>query len=164
MNSQKQPSGLLSTKNGLIVLVILATLTVFYKCDKLFKVENTEKGVEEMLKLLPKEAQKEIMKKKRSMGSVFLDGKFVTAGAPITSNRVLVRGVEFDQYIQNALSQNKKVEIRFLDNSLARFTRHIVSDNSLSVQMAVFEIDQAIGTPGRLNERNTNLLKKMNAF
>ena len=62
------------------------------------------------------------------------------------------------------LLQNKKVVIRFSDNSKASITRLITSDDSLSVQIAVFEINQDIGAPAELGDKNKKLLENINAF
>ena len=98
------------------------------------------------------------------MGVLFVNSQFVTAAVSITKNRVLVRGVSFKQIMQQALLQRKKVEVRFSDNSSANVTKFVVSDDSSSVQMAVFEIDQPIGVPAKLEDRTRQLLEKINAF
>ena len=163
----KKTSSLLSTKNGLIALGILVVLIGISKWKEKYRVTNDSEGIkkiETVLKIMPESVRKEVMKNKRSMGGVFVDDQFITVGGPITKDRILIRGIQFSNMVRTALSQNKKIQIRFLDNSLANITKLIASNNALSVQMAVFEIDQAIGTPGYLGDKNKKLLQQMNAF
>ena len=143
--------------------VVIMGVGLFY-WKKLGNIQNTGQGVQKMINILPKKAQEELKNSPRAMGAVFVDNKFMTPGVSITKNRVLVRGINFKHIIQTALSQNKKVEIRFPDNSKASITRFVTSDDSLSVQMAVFEMDQEIGTPAKLGDRNKKLLENINAF
>ena len=166
-SEMKQTTQLLSTKNGLIALAILAVFFLVSKCKDKYRITNDPKGVENMqkiLNILPESTRKEVLKNKRSMGGVFIDDQFITVGVPITKDRILIRGVQFNSILQTSLSQNKKAEILFLDNNSANITKFITSNNALSVQMAVFQIDKTIGTPGHLNEKNRNLLQQMNAF
>ena len=143
--------------------VVLLSVGLFY-WSKLRNIQNTAQGVQKMIDILPKKFQEELKDSPRAMGVVFIDDKFTTAGVSITKNRVLVQGINFKQLIQMALLQNKKVVIRFQDDSKANITRLITSDDSLSVQMAVFEMDQDIGTPAKLGDRNRKLLEDINAF
>ena len=162
-----QTTSLLSTKNGLIALAILGGLFLLSQWKKgknINNLSNSSQGVEAMINVLPKSIQEEVKKNKRSVGSLFIKDKFIGAGATITKNRILVRGTQIKKIIQTALSINQKVEIRFLDNSLAHVTKLIASNDSFTVQMAVFEIDQDIGVPGRLADKNKKLLEEINAF
>ena len=162
------PSFLLVLCYIVLSLYAVATVTGLYYWKKLRNVQNTAQGVQTMISVLPKGAQKQVQEelktKPRAMGALFVDNQFTAPIVSITENRVLVQGINFKQAIQAALSQNKKVEIRFPDNSTANVTRLVTSDDSLSVQMSVFEIDKAIGTPAKLRDRNRKLLENMNAF
>ena len=138
---------------------------MFWNQLRVKSIPNNAQGLEYLVKnFMPKELQEEVSKNKRSFGALFIDGKFRGIGTAITSDRVLVKGLELKTLIQNTLSRNKKVEIRFLDNSLTYITKFITSNDSVNVQMAVFQIDQPIGSPGKLHEQNLELLRKMKAF
>lgn len=114
--------------------------------------------------LFPKKLKEELKNKPRAVGSVSIEGRFATLAVTITQNRILVQGTNFQKPIQQALSQGQAVTIQFSDNSSANITRFIGADESLKVQMSVFEMDKAIGTPGRLNQRNREILERINAF
>ena len=158
------PAFLLFFCYALLGLYILGTVFLFFRVTKLNKIENTAEGVKQMIDVLPKKTQKELKNDLRAVGALFINGQFTTAIASITKSRVVVRGVNFKYAIQVALSQNKKVEIRFSDNSTANVTKLIASDDSSSVQMSVFEMDSPIGTPAKLGEKNRKILERMNAF
>lgn len=158
------PSFLLFLSYAVLCVYAVAMGAGLYYGKKLRSIQNTGQGVQKMIGILPKSVQEELKQNPRAMGVLFIDNQFASPAVSITKNRVLVRGIDFKQAIQQALSQGKKVEVRFSDNSFANVTRLVVSDDSLSVQMAVFEIDQPIGVPAELGDRNRQLLERMNAF
>ena len=162
------PSFLLFICYAVLALYPLGSGVGLFYAKKLRNVENTAVGVKQMIGVLPKIAQKQIQEElkdnPRAMGALFINDQLTSAAVPITTNRVLVRGIHVSKVIKVALSDKKRVEVRFPDNSVANITKFIVADDSLSVQMAVFEIDKAIGTPAKLGDRNRQLLEKMNAF
>ncbi|MCY4513063.1 MAG: hypothetical protein OXB86_05185 [Bdellovibrionales bacterium] len=55
--------------------------------------------------------------------------------------------------MQATLRKGKSLEVRFSDNSVANIIKFIASDDSTSVQMAVFEMDTPLGTDD-LHEEN----------
>ena len=136
----------------------------FYYWKKLRNIPNTAQGVQKLVTVLPKTAQEELRNNPRAMGALFINNQFTVPVVSITKNRVLVRGNNFKYFIQAALSQNKTLEIRFSDDSTASITKFIISDDALSVQMSVFEIDKPIAIPAKLNDRNRKLLENINAF
>jgi len=135
-----------------------------YYGKKLRNIQNTGQGVQQMIGILPKSVREELKQNPRAMGVLFINDQLVSPAVSITENRVLVRGIDFKQTIQQALSQRKTVEVRFSDDSSANVTRLVASNDSLSVQMAVFEIDQPIGVPAKLGDRDRRLLEQMNVF
>ena len=56
------------------------------------------------------------------------------------------------------------MEFILLDGSLAQVRRLIAENPTLSVQMAVFEISSAIGSPAYLKDSNKKLLQDMGAY
>ena len=149
---------------GLFGLFAIATGVSLFYATKLRGISNTGAGVQKMIDVLPKQAQEQLKDKPRGMGGLFIDNQLVSAAVPITKDRVLIRGVQIKLTIKIALSEGKKVEVRFPDNSMANITKLLVANDSMSVQMAVFEIDKPIGTPTKLGDRNRGLLEKMNAY
>ena len=160
----KGPSFLLFLSYAVLCFYALATGVGLYYGKKLRNIQNTGQGVQKMIGILPKAVREELKQNPRAMGVLFVDNQFTAPAVSITENRILIRGIEFKTIIQQALLKGKKVEVRFSDNSFANVTKLVVSDDSLSVQMAVFEIDQPIGVPAKLGDRNRQLLEKMNAF
>ena len=158
------PSFILFLCYAVLCLYAVGTGVGLFYAKKLRNIQNTVQGAQKLVSILPKKLQEEVKESPRVMGALFVDNQFTAPVVSITENRVLVRGVNFKQVIQAALSQKRKVEIRFPDNSLTNVTKFIVSNDSMSVQMAVFEIDKPIGTPAKLSEKNRQLLENMNAF
>ena len=149
---------------GLFGLFAVATTVSLFYATKLKGISNTGAGVQKMIDVLPQQAREQLKDNPRAMGGVFIDNQLVSAAVPITKDRVLIRGVQIKLTVKIALSEGKKVEVRFPDNSLANITKLLVSNDSMSVQMAVFEIDKPIGIPEKLGKRNQGLLEKMNAY
>lgn len=158
------PSFILFLCYAVLCLYAVGTGVGLFYAKKLRNIQNTAQGAQKLVSILPKRLQKELKNTPRAMGALFVNDQFTVPAVLITKNRILVRGTNFKYAIQTALSQKKKVEIRFPDNSLASVTRFVVSNDSVSVQMAVFEIDKPIGTPTELREGNRKLLEGMNAF
>lgn len=162
------PSFLLFICYAVLCLYALGIGVGLFYAKKLRNIQNTAVGVKQMIGVLPKIAQKQIQEElknnPRAMGALFINDQLTSAAVSITASRVLVRGTDVKRTINIALREKKRVEVRFPDNSLANITKFISSDDSLSVQMAVFEIDKAIGTPAKLSDRNRQLLEKINAF
>lgn len=131
---------------------------------KLRNIQNTSQGVQKLVNLVPKTLKEELISNPKAMGALFINNQFTVPVVSITKNRVLVRGNHFKPVIQAALSQNKTVEIRFSDDSTAKITRFITSDDSVSVQMSVFEIDKPFLIPAKLSDRNRKFLENINAF
>lgn len=149
---------------GVLCLYGLAMLVGLFYWKKIGRIGNTGQGVQQMISILPKSAREELKDNPRAMGALFIDNQFTAAAASITENRVLIRGVDSKQIIQRALLDGKQVTVRFPDNTMANITRLIAANDSLSVQMAVFEIDKPLGVPAKLNERNKKLLEEMKAY
>ena len=158
------PRFLLYLCYGVLCFYGLAMVAGLFYWKKLGHIENTGSGVQQMISVLPKEVREELKNNPKAMGALFIENKFTTAAVSITENRVLVRGVDFKRIIEAALSENKPVEVRFSDNSMANITKLITANDSLSVQMAVFEIDKPIGVPAKLREENRKLLEEMKAY
>lgn len=96
-----------------------------------------------------------------SMAIVSVDGQMITISTFITPNRLLVRKKEIKETIQNALAQNKKLQVKNLQDE-AFIIRLVAYDDA--VQMAVFETDRPIGSPHTLDEYEMDILEKMHAF
>ena len=149
---------------GVLCLYGLAMLAGLFYWKKIGRIGNTGQGVQQMISILPKSAREELKDNPRAMGALFIDNQFTAAAASITENRILVRGVDSKRIIQKALLNRKQVTVRFSDNTMANITRLIAANDSLSVQMAVFEIDKPLGVPAKLSERNKKLLEEMKAY
>ena len=158
------PSLLLFFSYAALLVYGLATGVALYYGAKLGNIQNTGEGAQKLLGTLPKKMREELKNTPRAMGVLFVNNQLAGAVVSITKSRVLVRGTDTKRLIQGALSQGGKVEIRFPDNSLANIIKFVSSDDSFSVQMAVFEIDKPIGTPAKLNDKNRKLLEDINAF
>ncbi len=165
MSRLKHKPSFLASKNGIILLALVVAFGVFYKWKKQFKSPpNSMQGVKNILKFIPDSARKKILSSPRSFGGIFVDGNLIGVGGSITENRILVRGSAMGAGCKAALSLNKEVVIKFLDGSTANVTKFLVSNDNLTVQMFVFEIDQPIGVPGKLDEQNKKILQDMQAF
>ena len=162
------PSVLLFLCYAVLGLYAFGIGVSWFYWKKLRNIPNTGQGVQQMLNvtkgLMPEEIQQELKDNPRAMGLLFIDDQFTTPVVSITQTRMLIRGIDMGKMVKVALYDGKKLEIRFSDNTVANITKFIASDDSLSVQMAVFEIDKPLGTPAKLHEENRKLLEKMNAF
>lgn len=160
----KGPFGVLFASYVLLFVLCIGTGVGEFFYLKGSKLENNQQGVQGIMNFLPQKMKAVVGDNKGSIGALFIDNQFSTPVAPITENRILVRGVDSKKAVQKALSQGKKVEIRLLNDSTASVTKFIVANDSFLVQMSVFEIDKPIGTPGKLNDENRKILEEMNAF
>lgn len=97
-----------------------------------------------------------------SLGIVFLGEEYIASGATISSQRLLITGRGFKDKINQALSQNQKLVFQSLTKKQAQITRFVAGNDSR--QFYVFELDQAIGVPGKLNDENRKILEQMGAF
>ena len=159
------PSVLLFFSYAVLLVYAGFTGVGLYYGVKLRDIQNTGQGAQKMIGVLPKKIQAELKNTPRAMGVLFVNSQFAGPAVSITKSRILVQGTDLKRTIQSVLSQKGKVEIRFPDNSQANITQFVSSDDSLSVQMAVFEMDKPIGTPpAKLGERNRKLLENINAF
>ena len=163
------PSALLFLCYGVLCLYALGTVAGMIYWKKLRNIPNTGEGVQKVMNVIPKnlmpeKLQEDLKNNPRAMGLLFIDNQFTVPAVSITKTRVLIRGIDVYKMIKVALREGKKLEIRFSDNSVANVTGFISSDDSLSVQMAVFEIDKPLGTPAPLHEKNRKLLENINAF
>ena len=163
------PSVLLFLCYAVLGLYALGTGAGLIYWKKMRNIPNTGAGVQQVMNIIPKnlmpeKLQEDLKNNPRAMGLLFIDNQFTAPAVSITKTRVLIRGIHVYKMIQVALREGKKLEIRFSDNSVANVTKFIASDDSLSVQMAVFEIDKPLGTPAPLHKENRNLLENINAF
>lgn len=143
----------------IILVLTFGTSGYFYILGhKLRTAKTNTETVEILAKLLPKK----LKSFKNQTGVVFINDQFSGSFAVINKNRIVVQGTEVKRTIQSAINQNKKVGVRLLDNSTANITRFIASDDAPSVQMSVFELDRTIGVPGKFNEKNRAILKRIN--
>lgn len=163
------PSVLLFFCYAVLGLYAIGTGVGLIYWKKMRNIPHTGEGVQQVMNIIPKNLMSEKIKEDlknnpRSMGLLFIDNQFTAPVVSITKTRVLIRGIHVYKMIRIALRSGKRLEIRFSDNSVANVTKFIASDDSLSVQMAVFEIDKSLGTPAPLHEENRKLLENINAF
>ena len=163
------PSALLVLCYIVLGVYALGTVAGLVYWKKLRNIPNTGEGVQKVMNIMPKSLtpdhiKEELSNKPRALGLLFIDNQFTTPVVSITPTRVLVRGTPEGQMIKAAVHAGKKVTVRFSDNSSANVIKFIAADNSPSVQMIVFEMDQPLGMPADLNEKNRQLLENMNAF
>lgn len=125
-------------------------------------VSQSVQGIIDNLPVIARSAVKKLGIRE-SMAVVLLDKQLVTIGTFITEDRLLVRKQEVKETIQNALAQNKRLQVMNLQGE-AFITRLVAFDNSLEVQMAVFEIDHPLGDYYIMDESERNLLEKIHAF
>lgn len=183
--AQTKPFNLFSLQNGLIGCGILFALFAFSKLRKgadettgLGQVQEIAQAgggarsgqvqeIENLIKKLPfKSLREKMLNNKRGLGGIYMNGKLVDLGTFITEDRVLIRRIDVSRAIKQALSKRQKVELLLLDGTLLQIISHVASNPSPLVQMAVFQVDQAVGTPGpeTLNDKNRQTLEKMGAF
>ena len=118
---------------------------------------NTGQAVQDVIDSVPMpkkykdKFEEELQKSPRIMGMLFIDNQFNGAGASIAKDKIMVVGNNVVQRIQTALSQNKKVEIRFPDNSSSNIISMVGSNNNPSDLKTTFKIDPPIGTPGGMS-------------
>lgn len=158
------PALLLFICYGLLCFYAAMMGLAFSYRKKLGFIENTGTGVQKIINILPETAKEELKNNPKAMGAVFINNQFTTVAVTITKNRVLIRGIHLSKVIKVALLEHKMVEVRFPDDSKAHIVKFVTSNDSLSVQMVVFEIDKPIGVPATLREGNRKLLEEMNAF
>ena len=119
--------------------------------------------VQEWIDSAPEVSRQSLEKEKDSLAIISINDETIAMGVFITRNRLLIRGTNFKVAVQNELDKNQKLKVRGLEKT-AHISRFIASDDSLTTQMAVFEVDQPIGKPGSLGEENKKTLERINAF
>ena len=94
------------------------------------------------------------------------EGRDIALGFFITEDRLVVRGVNSRIALQKEMEQQKKLQVKGVaTGQKTQVRRFIASDNvDGPLQMAVFEVDEPIGKPAKLDERNRIHLEKIRAF